>query len=165
MDFDITWTITAIIAVSSFLSPIFVAVINNIHQANMRKKEIKHDEYMRELDLQQQSIMKQFDIYYADKRKAFSDFTIEAGNYVFQTTNSSRFNSVCAAVNTALLFCNRENQILLCDFLKTSNAIFGSKLTPDERHNYNSALNKIALSLNNELESTKPVIQGERRKH
>lgn len=33
MDFQITWTITAIIAVSSFLSPVVVAVINNRHHS------------------------------------------------------------------------------------------------------------------------------------
>ena len=33
MTFDVTWTITAIIAVSSFLSPIAVAIINNMHNS------------------------------------------------------------------------------------------------------------------------------------
>ena len=52
MTIEITWTITAIIAVSSFLSPIFVARINNKHQEKLRKLELEHDEYMRQLDLQ-----------------------------------------------------------------------------------------------------------------
>ncbi len=44
MNVNITWTITAIIAVSSFLSPIAVAIINNLHHAKMRKLELEHDE-------------------------------------------------------------------------------------------------------------------------
>lgn len=40
MKFDITWSITAIIAVSSFLSPIVVSIINNKHQYAMRKLEL-----------------------------------------------------------------------------------------------------------------------------
>ena len=47
MTFNITWTITAIIAVSSFLSPIAVAIINNHHHVRIRKMELEHDEYMR----------------------------------------------------------------------------------------------------------------------
>lgn len=71
MEINITWTITAIIAVSSFLSPIVVAIINNRHHARLRKMELEHDEYIRWLDLQQTTTVKQFDIYYADKKKIF----------------------------------------------------------------------------------------------
>ena len=74
MAIEITWTITAIIAVSSFISPIFVAIINNKHQIKMRRLELEHDEYMRQLDLQQQTMVRQFDIYYADKKSCFSQF-------------------------------------------------------------------------------------------
>lgn len=55
MNFDITWTITAIIAVSSFLSPIVVAIINNFHQARIRQIELEHDRHIRLLDIQHQA--------------------------------------------------------------------------------------------------------------
>lgn len=48
LKFDITWTITAIIAVSSFLSPIAVAVINNLHHAKMRRMELDYDRHIKE---------------------------------------------------------------------------------------------------------------------
>ena len=60
MEINITWTITAIIAVSSFLSPIAVAIINNRHHAQIRKMELKHDEYMHWLDLQQSTTINFF---------------------------------------------------------------------------------------------------------
>lgn len=43
MNFDITWTITAVIAVSSFLSPVVVSWMNNKHHYKMRKLELQSD--------------------------------------------------------------------------------------------------------------------------
>ena len=40
MKLDITWTITAIIAVASFLSPVIVTLFNNHHDYKVRKLEI-----------------------------------------------------------------------------------------------------------------------------
>lgn len=68
MSLDITWTITAIIAVSSFLSPIVVAIINNRHQARLRKYELEHDRQIKQIDLNQQALIRQADVYYADKK-------------------------------------------------------------------------------------------------
>ena len=73
MTFDVTWTITAIIAVSSFLSPIAVAIINNMHNTKMRKIELEHDEYIRWLNFQQSTIINQFNVYYSDKKNAFAE--------------------------------------------------------------------------------------------
>lgn len=79
MNFDITWTITAVIAVSSFLSPVAVTIISNRHQAKLRALELEHDERLRKLDLKHQIVIKQLDIYYADKKDAFSNFLNAAG--------------------------------------------------------------------------------------
>ena len=40
MNFDLTWTITAIIAVASILSPVFVTLLNNNHDYKVRKLDI-----------------------------------------------------------------------------------------------------------------------------
>lgn len=165
MKFDITWTITAVIAASSILSSILVAIINNKYQTKIRKMELDHAEHMHQLDLQQQFTIRQFDIYYADKKKAFSDFATEAGNYAFNTQNTHSYNSLHSAIDKALLFCNAENQIMLCDFLKYADSIFGQPFSFEDRYAYSQTLNKVSLSLNNELQSTKPVIQCECGKH
>lgn len=81
MTFDVTWTITAIIAVSSFLSPIAVAIINNMHNTKMRKIELEHDEYIRWLNFQQSTIINQFNVYYSDKKNAFADFQMLLDNF------------------------------------------------------------------------------------
>lgn len=40
MKFDLTWTITAIIAVASFMSPVIVTLLNNRHNYKVKKLEI-----------------------------------------------------------------------------------------------------------------------------
>ena len=161
MEINITWTITAIIAVSSFLSPIAVAIINNHHHARIRKMELDHDKYMRWLDLQQSTTIKQFDIYYEDKKKAFSDFTHAAGIYSHGKKNAPDYQSLQSATHTAMLFCSTLNYDLLSDFLEYADKISGSGYTQPERDEYTKTLTTITTSLNEELASTKPVIQRE----
>lgn len=165
MNINITWTITAVIAVSSFLSPVAVAVINNRHHAKIRKLELEHDEYMRQLDLQQQLMTKQFDIYYSDKRNVFSELMDKAGNYIFNTQKTTSYNSLHASIDRAILFCSTDNQIKLYDFLKYTDEIFGRQLSPNERSKYSETVNSLSLALNAELKSTKPVIDCERCEH
>ncbi len=162
MKLDITWTITAIIAVSSFLSPIVVAIINNYHQIKIRTIELKHAEYVHQLDLQHAIDVKQFDIYYADKKQAFSDFSRAAGSYFFSKGVASRYSDLCAATHTAMLFCSKDVYRSLADFLVFIDTIYGygddAKL---DRMKYTQLLSSLVDSLNSELASTKPVVQRE----
>ncbi len=164
MTIEITWTITAIIAVSSFLSPIFVARINNKHQEKLRKLELEHDEYMRQLDLQQQMMIKQFDIYYSDKKAAFSNFLHAAGMYSMRKGYSSDYETLQSSLQTALLFCNEKSKLLLSDFLEYANKIFGDNYSLHEREEYNKTLTAVTNALNDELNLTKPVIDCKKRK-
>lgn len=159
MKFNVTWTITAIIAVSSFLSPIFVAIINNRHQAKMRKMELEHAEHIRWLDFQQSTVIKQFDVYYEDKKKAFSDFAHAAGLFSFAKEEENEYQLLQASAHKAMLFCNQSNYDFLSDFLEYVDDIFGSGYTKTERDEYTKTLTSIITSLNEELASTKPVIQ------
>lgn len=162
MQFDITWTITAIIAVSSFISPIIVAIINNRHHTKIRKLELSHDEQIRKFDLQQQASVRQCDIYYADKRQAFLDFLEAAGNFSVKRGSNSHYEILQSTIQRALLFCNSDNQHRLHDFLSyVDESVYGSTHTKTERTTYSNTLIEIAVHLNEELESTKPVIQSE----
>lgn len=166
MKIDITWTITAVIAASSILSSILVAIINNKYQSKIRKMELEHAEHMHQLDLQQQIISRQFDIYYSNKREAFSEFMNAAGNFSAGKNSSTSYRELHSAIDKALLFCDQENQALLCNFQNyIDTKAFGEKYSLEERSTYSKTLNKISLSLNHELESSKPVIQSESREH
>ncbi len=166
MNLDITWTITAIIAVCSLISPIAVAIINNSHNARIKKIELEHDKQLRHIDLQQQALMRQTDIYYADKKEAFSEFAKCAGLFSMRRQNSNDYESLHSSIDKALLFCNADNQANLCRFQKYIDAqVFGTGYSPSERTEYSERLNELSLSLNRELESTKPVIDCECRKY
>ncbi len=159
MSIEITWTITALIAVSSFLSPIAVAIINNRHHTKIRAIELEHDERLKQIDLHQQALIRQADIYYADKKTAFSAFAKASGAFSLSKQTAQTYETLHASIDTALLFCNPENQKLLIDFQNYVDAqVFGSEYSIHSRAEYSKALNKISLSLNKELESTKPII-------
>lgn len=94
MNLNITWTITAIIAVNSFLAPIFVALTNNKHHSQIRKLELEHDANLRQIDLQQQANIHQVEIYYSDKKQAFSEFIVAAGNFSKSRSNSHMYEAL-----------------------------------------------------------------------
>lgn len=67
LDFDLSLTITGIIALSSILSPIITAIINNFHQTRIRK-----------LDYKQEELKNQF----LHKRQIFENYLLSAGQYI-----------------------------------------------------------------------------------
>lgn len=67
-DLDLSYVITALVAVMSFLSPIVICLINNFHQAKMKKLELK-----------QQAQIKQVDY----KKEIFENYLKYAGAYVY----------------------------------------------------------------------------------
>ena len=60
-----------------------------------------------------------------------------------------------------MLYCSQSNYDLLSDFLEYADNIFGSGYTKAERDEYTKTLTSVITSLNEELASTKPVIQRE----
>lgn len=161
MEINITWTITAIIAVSSFLSPIVVAIINNRHHVKIRKIELEYDKNIRWLNFQQSTIINQFDVYYSDKKNAFADFSNAAGQFSFAKEEVREYQALQSSAHTAMLYCSQSNYDLLSDFLEYADNIFGSGYTKAERDEYTKTLTSVITSLNEELASAKPVIQRE----
>lgn len=162
MQFEITWTITAIIAVSSFLSPILVAIINNRHHTRIRKLELEYDKNMKQLDLNNQATIRQADIYYADKKQVFTEFINASCNLYIHSNGRESYDHFIASLNRAILFCNSQNQEKLKNFLSfINNEIYCKDIfnnpTCVER------LFDLSLSLNHELELTKPVIDCKSR--
>lgn len=146
MHLDVTWSITAIIAACSLISPILVAMINNRHHTKIRQMELSHDESMR-----------QFEIYYADKKTAFSNFLNAAGRFSSDKSDLELYGRLQSLLNKALLFANAENQKLLCDFLTfIDTEAFAQGHSSDLLSTYSNELNSLARSLNQELESSKP---------
>lgn len=162
MKIDVTWTITAIIAVSSFLSPIAVAIINNLHQAKMRKMELDHDRQIKELNLKQQAIIRQTDICYADKKNACSEVLRCAGTFASNKKSTEKYKNLHSAIDTAFLFCSYGTRRYLDYFLEQiDQTFFGDGLSESERISYSNEVSALANALSNDLESTKPVVDSE----
>lgn len=140
MKFDITWTITSIIAVSSFLSPVLVAIINNRHQRKMRKMELEHD-----------IAVKKLTIHYEDKKKAFSDFLFNAGIMCSNNVAYEIKQNFFACVQTASLFASAENQNLISKFASDIMGYLDRTTPPNAYDTLRNNLLVISASLNNEL--------------
>ncbi|WP_302327699.1 hypothetical protein [Enterocloster lavalensis] len=158
-EIDLSWAITAVIAIVAFLSPIAVALINNFHTAKMKRLEFEHVEKLKQMEQLQQLTEKQFEIYYTDKKSAFSDFCQSAGVFSMGKQSNHDYEALHSALNRAMLFCNSNNQTDLRNFLAYVNQdVFGHGYSLSERESYSARLTDIILSLNAELESTKPFM-------
>ena len=159
---DLSWVITAVIAIAAFLSPVAVALINNHHAYKMKKLEFCHEENMKKLSLSHEAAQKQFEIYYADKKTAFSEVLRSAGNFTASKQSLERYQNVHSAVDTALLFCDSQNQKTLISFMdKIDNEVFGSGSSREERTMYSSLIASLGCELNKELTSTKQIVEHE----
>lgn len=141
MDSDNTWVITAVLAVSSFLSPIAVSIINNHHNVKIRKLELKRH-----------IVDKQLNIYYIDKQKAFANFLHTAGNILYNTDDTSSLNSLYSTAHNAILFCTKENRENILSFLKYLTQL--SSFDSEALEGFNKQLATISASLNAELMET-----------
>lgn len=140
--------VTSVIALAAIVSPMLVAIINNSHQAKLKTLEFKHD-----------SRVRQFEIYYADKKAAFSEFIRAAGAFASDRADTSSYADLLSALNRALLFCDYKNKTVLHDFL---GFIDGECFNPgedlDSYREYSERLHSVADCLSLDLESTKPRI-------
>lgn len=155
---DLSWAITTVIAITAFLSPIVVALINNHHAAKMKQMEFVHEENLKQMEQSRQMAEKQFEIYYADKKSAFTEFIQAAGDYSTGKEYRNTYSRLHSATNKVLLFCNEKNQDLMLNFLnKVDKSSFGKGCTSEELQSFSQTLTCIARSLNDELSSNKPV--------
>lgn len=143
MEFNLTVTISVIIALVALVSPIAVAIINNRYQARLRKMELQHD-----LEV------KQMDLYYSEKKQAFDLFLKNAGSYRFIPT-PIKLDELQSAAYSAILFCNDEHKQEISNFLSFANEQFNIASNSSKMNEYNQLLFAIASFLNKELSETR----------
>lgn len=146
---DFTITLTVIIAVIAFVSPIFVAIINNVHHSKIRKME-----------LQNQLEQKQFETYYFDKEKAYAQFSHDAGKFLSNAEYAKAYEKLYSSIYTVMLLCDQSTQSLLVDFMNHVNQILigTSKTTQTWEEEYLKKLSALTTALNTELYSTAKII-------
>lgn len=140
--------VTSVIAIAAIVSPTLVAIINNTHQTKLKILEFRHD-----------SRVRQFEIYYADKKAAFSEFIRAAGAFASDRADTSAYADLLSALNRALLFCDHKNKTVLHDFLGfIDSEFFSSGEDLDSYREYSERLHGVADCLSLDLESTKPRV-------
>lgn len=155
---DLSWIITTVIAIAALVSPIFVALINNRYNVRLKNLEFTHVETLKQMELSEKLSEKQFEIYYSDKKTAFSEFLLAAGSYTIDESNLQCYAKLQSTAKVALLFCSPHAQSILSDFLFSVDAITeGSFVGQPSQEFYNKLLAQLATDLSKELESTKPV--------
>ena len=55
MTFDLDLTIAGILSISSIISSVGIAIVNNKHQAKIHEDNLSHDQQIRKLELLQQA--------------------------------------------------------------------------------------------------------------
>ena len=143
MKFDSTVTFSMILAIVAFVSPIAVAIINNRHQAEIRK-----------LEMEQELKIKIADTYYDDKKKAFECFANAAGNFITYSgavDRVRRLENLFSASHSAMLYCSEDNKNLILLFITfvVSEVDKGNKF--ESKSDFTSRLLMITSELNAEL--------------
>lgn len=134
MNFDITWTITAVIAVSSFLSPVVVSWMNNKHHYKMRK-----------LELQSDLINNQISTLYNDKLTSYKKFIEVAGQYSMYSDSGRTYTKVNASLHESMILCDEITYPLLLEFQNKMDSF------SRDRESYNALFTEISKSFNREL--------------
>ena len=136
-EFDMTVTISIILAICALFAPSITAIINNRHNYKIRKLELKHDEYLHHSNIQ-----------YHNKYETYKNFIEAAGKYSMYNDYSRNYTEILSALQSTLLICDSETLPLLLnfqDYIKKFNSI--------NREEYVQLLTAITKSLNRELTS------------
>ena len=117
MTFNLDLTIAGILSISSIISSVGIALVNNKHQSKIHEDNLAHDQQIRKLELLQQAESIQLNTYYSDKKKVFADFIKAANDYISNSSYFSSLAAVTASANNALLYCNDESRKGLLGFM------------------------------------------------
>lgn len=99
LKWDLSITISAIIAVAAIISPILTAIINNVHQRSMRKLELKNEHYEKTVSYQ---------------KEIFENYLSKTGNYIGSCfTSTKSLMEYDDAYFVALLYAPSELQTLM----------------------------------------------------
>lgn len=131
MKYDLSITISAIIAVAAIISPILTAVINNLHQRTMKKLELEEKHYDKTVSYQ---------------KEIFENYLSKTGNYI-----GSRFTNVKALMEyddaylVALLYAPNDLQVLM----KNANDAIRSEIVPQALSAFEELIPKIQEHIQN----------------
>lgn len=138
-ELDLSITITVIIAISAIISPIFVSIINNKHQINLRKLDLEHSYKMKEIEERQRS----YERYVIEETKVLYEFLSSIGYVSHHIIQSSieRYGSLYPLVYARA---NSDLQKILIQF--------DSKIRSNEKFEASKLVAPITVSVRSMIE-------------
>jgi len=134
-DFDMTVTISIILAICALFAPSITAIINNRHNYKIRKLELEHDEYLHHSDIQ-----------YRNKYEVYKNLIDLAGRYSMFNSHAHDYTQMLSSIHDALLVCDSQTKPLLLEFLECV-----QMLSSMDQSKYLKLLTSITESFNREL--------------
>ncbi len=131
LKWDLSITISAIIAVAAIISPILTAVINNVHQRNMKKLELKEKHYSQTASYQ---------------KEIFENYLRKTGKYIgcaFAITSAAM--EYDEAYLAAFLYAPSDLQMLM----KNANDAIRSEKVPQALSAFEELIPKIQEHIQN----------------
>jgi len=125
LKWDLSITISAVIAIAAIISPILTAIINNTHQRSMKKLELKDKHYEKTVSYQ---------------KEIFENYLGKTGNYIGSTfTSTKALMEYDDAYLVALLYAPIDLQ----QSMKNANDAIRAKILPDALSAFEELIPKI----------------------
>lgn len=128
---DNSVSIGVIIAVIALVSPILVAIINNLMQRHNEEKKMSHQLVEKQMDVDLEIQMHKYDTYYKRRAEVFEKMLYEVGGFSAGNFTDDKLNKALASVSIAYGYADEE-LIEELDKLKTNLLFFHEKTIGSE---------------------------------
>lgn len=89
------------IAIAAFVSPIFVAWINNFMQRDNRKMELEHEIAKKKLDIENETEIRKYESYYKCRADAYKNMLYEVGVFLAGGFDHKQYAKTLGSVSIA----------------------------------------------------------------
>lgn len=128
---DNSVSIGVIIAVIALVSPILVAIINNLMQWKNEEKNMEHQLKEKKMDMDLEIQMHKYDTYYKRRAEVFEKMLYEVGAFSAGSFTNDKLNKALACVSIAYGYADDE-LIRALDTLKVNLLSFHEKTIGSE---------------------------------
>lgn len=111
--------VTTVIALAAIVSPVLVAIINNLFNCYFRHKEYVHIENLKRIETESNLIQKRLDVEFISKREAIEKMFSSISSYLANKDDISLYQEVCATAYYASSMCSNMDTRHMINWLVT----------------------------------------------
>lgn len=143
--------IASVVAIAAIISPIFVALINNLFNFKIRKLDLKHETAKRNQE-----------VFYFDKKRTYEEFLKVAGDFPMFRDNTDAGISCLQKVSTAaMLYSSKEIGNKIDEFYNRAVILRENRGNADAE--YHKQLSELTVLLTAELKSVNDNVSRRKR--